>query len=260
MAIFELGLLEDTMLGTSGRIAGIVGWSLVLITISLPKQACANIVMPAANNATVQPTGPRPGVNGQQFFNIEGSANGNFASFGVVDFQSSPIDVQVTSLTLTLTQANAAFTHNGALVFYLSTDTTTNIEPISSPLIFNAFDPPTGLGSQLTPIFPLGTGAFTQVSDGTMDSFSFSPATAAVNYLDSQVAVGGSIRLVIAASDSTVAATYAGFSNTGFGPPQLTLVTLVPEPGTLGGASMALLAFAAGLARTRCPRSSRSRT
>ena len=108
---------------TSGRTTGILGWVLIVITISLPQQARANIILPAANNATVQPGGPRPGVNGKQFFNMEGSVNGTFASFGVVDFQSSPMSVQVTSLTLALTQANAAFTHNGALTFYLSTDT-----------------------------------------------------------------------------------------------------------------------------------------
>src|SRR5262249_46577527 len=108
------------MKGTSGLTAGILGWGLVLFSISLPRQACANIVLPAANNATVQPAGPRPGANGKQFFNMEGAGNGSFASFGVVDFQSSPMNVQITSLTLALTQANAAFTNNGALIFYLS--------------------------------------------------------------------------------------------------------------------------------------------
>lgn len=238
------------MKGTSDRIARILGWILLLITISLPKQAFANIVLPAVNNATVQPLGPRPGSNGKQFFNFEGVGNGAFSSFGVVDFQPSPMSIQVTSLTLALTQANAAFTHNGALIFYLSTDTATNIEPSISPLAFSAANAPTGLGTQLTPIFLLGTGSFTQVSDGTLDSFSFSPNPTAVTYLDSQVAVGGRIRLVIAPGDSTVAATYAGFNNTGFSGPQLTLAIPVPEPATLGGVLLAFLVFAAALATT----------
>jgi hypothetical protein len=103
------------------------------------------------NNATIEPAGPRPGVNGKQFFNMEGSANGTFAGFGVVDFQSSPMNVPVTSLIIDLTQANAAFTHNRVLIFYLSTDTATNVEPGTSPLIYNGADLPTGLETQLSP-------------------------------------------------------------------------------------------------------------
>jgi hypothetical protein len=223
--------------------------NLILITVSVPKQARANIILPASNNATVQPGGPRPGVNGKQFFNMEGPANGTFASFGVVDFQSSPMSLQVTSLALALTQANAAFTHNGALFFYISTDTATNIEPGISSLIYSVADIPTGLDNQLSPIFPLGTGSFTQVSDGTMDIFSFSPSAAVASYLTSQISTGGRIRVVIAPGDPTVAATYAGFSNTEFAGPELTLAA--PEPGTLGGASLVLLALTASLARAR---------
>jgi hypothetical protein len=207
--------------------------------MSLPQRAVANIVLPATNNATVQPGGPRAGVNGKQFFNMEGSTNGTFASFGVVDFQSSPTNVQVTSLVLDLTQANAAFTQNGALTFFLSTDTTTGIEPVTSPLAYNAASLPTGLGTQLSPLFSLGTANFTQVSDGTVDAFTFSLSPAAATYLKGQLMAGGRIRLVIAPNDPTVAATYAGFSNTEFSGPQLTLVT--PEPGTLGLACLAFL-------------------
>jgi len=221
----------------------------MLILISLPQTAPANIVLPAVNNATVQPSGPRPGVNGKQFFNMESLGQGTFASFGVVDFQSSPMSLQVTSLALALTQANAAFTHNGALTFYLSTDTATNIEPGISSLIYSVADIPTGLDNQLSPIFPLGTGSFTQVSDGTMDIFSFSLSAAVASYLTSQISTGGRIRVVIAPGDPTVAATYAGFSNTEFAGPELTLAA--PEPGTLGGTSLVLLALTAGLARAR---------
>jgi len=238
------------MKSIKGRTDRILGWVLFLITTFLPQQARASIFLPAVNDATVQSGGPRSGVNGKQFFNMEGSANGTFASFGTLDFQSSPTSAQVTSLTLDLTQANAAFTHNGALLFYLSTDTTTNIEPGISPLIYSIPDIPTGLGAQLSPAFLLGAASFTQVSDGTVDAFSFSPSATAVNYIDNQLAVGGRIRLVIAPADSTVAATYAGFSNTQFAGPRLTLVSPAPEPGTVGGAFLGLLGCAAGIRRT----------
>jgi len=240
------------MKGLSGQTAGILGLGLVFFSIALPIQA--NIVIPASNNATVQPAGPRPGANGKQFFNMEGASNGTFASFGVVDFQPGSMSVQIASLTLALTQANAAFTNDGSLIFYLSTDTATDIEPIGSPLIYSAADAPTGLGGQLSPIFLLGAGSFTQVSDGTKDTFSFSPSAAVIAYIDSQVAAGGRLRLVIAPGDATVAATYAGFSNTEFAGPQLTLVTAVPEPGTAGSTSLALFVFAACLAKAVFPR------
>ena len=38
------------------------------------------LTVEAFDNATVQPAGPRSGGSGKAFFNIEGSALGNFAS------------------------------------------------------------------------------------------------------------------------------------------------------------------------------------
>jgi hypothetical protein len=232
-----------------GALAGILG-SVVLLGMS-PEELRANIVVPAFNNATIQPGGPRSGANGKLFFNMEGSGNTTFASFGVVDFKSGPMNVAVTSLTLDLTQDNAAFTHNGTLIFYVSTDTATNIEPGTSPLIYNAADLPTGIGTQLSPLLLLGTGTFTEVANGTIDTFSFSPNAAVTSYLSSQLSTGGPIRLVIAPGDAGVAATYAGFSNNDFGGPELLLGTPVPEPGTLVGTTVVLLIFMIGRTRVR---------
>ena len=69
----------------------------------------------ATGNATVNPTGPRTGFNGTDFFNIESTANGNFASYGVLDIplSSSLFPGAVTginSITLKLTQNNSSFT------------------------------------------------------------------------------------------------------------------------------------------------------
>jgi hypothetical protein len=188
---------------------------------------------------------------------MEGSANETFASFGVVDFQSGPMNVPVTSLTIDLTQDNAAFTHNGTLIFYVSTDTAANIEPGTSPLIYDAADIPTGVGTQLSSLLLLGAGAFTQVTSGTIDSFSFSPNAAITSYLRSQLSTGGPIRLVIAPGDAGVAATYAGFSNTEFGGPELLLATPVPEPGTLVGTTIVSLIFMIGLGRVAAARTRR---
>jgi hypothetical protein len=90
-------------------------------------------------------------------------------------------------------------------------------------------------------LFLLGTGNFTEVSDGTVNAFSFSLSPAAAGYLSAQLLTGGLIRLVVAPGDPTVAATYAGFSNPEFSRPELTLVTPAPEPGTLGCVCLAFL-------------------
>jgi hypothetical protein len=225
----------------------------VILTCSLGELR-ASIVIPATNNATIQPAGPRPGVNGKQFFNMEGSANGAFASFGVVDFQSSPISIPINSISLTfnLTQANAAFTHDGSLLFYISIDTTTDIDPGVSPLVYDPSDTPTGLGNQIRPLAFLGGGRFTQAASGTVDTFSLGSTIVVAAYVAAQLSKGAPIRLVIAPGDDTVAATYAGFSNTEFAGPELVLPgTAIPEPGTLGSVAMVLGVLTVGLAKMR---------
>jgi hypothetical protein len=194
------------------------------------------ITASASDNATVQPGGPRPGVNGKIFFNMEGSANGQFASFGVIDFQFPTLLVNsLNSITLQLTQANAAFTHNGGLSFFLAENTTADIQPGSS-LAFDSTKLPTGIGTQLGTLHPLGTGTFTQVADGTADKFIFTFASldaATRNLILTDLANGLDLRVVVGPTDPNVAATYAGFSNNEFAGPQLQLdgtILVVPEP------------------------------
>jgi hypothetical protein len=214
--------------------------------------AQADFITSATNNATVQPGGPRAGPNAKFFFDVEGSSNGPFASFGVVDFQtpSGATIAQASALSLTLVQDNAAFTHAGSLLFYLSTDTATNIEPATSPLKYQVGNIPTGLGTQLDPKFLLGSGSFTGVpgnsGNGTVDTFTFVLSAAAQSYLTTEVNANGRIRLIVAPNDAAVSATYAGFTDTTapFAPPKLTILAVAAEPGSLallsiGGVSVA---------------------
>jgi hypothetical protein len=193
----------------------------------------------AVDNATVQVEGPRPGDNGKRFFNMEGNQNGDctvemvppcFASFGVADFDSDCLQIRgeiesIRSLTVTFVQANASFTHDGALHFWLTTDTTTDIQPSEEdPAIkFALADDPDGLADQLIPRFFLGDGTFTQVEDGHPDPFSFPLSRQAERYLVRQIRHHGTIRIGVSPADGAVAATYAGHANDEFSGPLITL-------------------------------------
>jgi hypothetical protein len=209
----------------------------------------AAITLTAFNNATIQPAGPRRGSNGKTFFNIEGSGNGAFASYGVLDFQiplGEPA-LNANILTIALTQANASFTHSGPSSFYMTTDTSTSIDPGSSPLQFPGPAP-----ALAYPRF----GTFTEVANGHVDDYTFALARGAKTYVNNQTTSGGMIRIVIDPNDTNVGATYAGATfNPATSRPVLILASgaaTTPEPATF------LLAIAVvgliGVARWQRPR------
>lgn len=192
----------------------------------------------AVNNATVRPDGPRTGLNGKRFFNIEGNSFGTFASFGVVDFDaaefglSGPV-VDVVGIRLKLYDAPAAFSTDGTVRFWLSEDTTTDIEPGASPLHWDATALPDGLGIQLRPVYLLGSGVYTKTALDTEFVYALSVPDAARSYLLAQVNSGGRIRVVVTPAEDGVAATYAGYNHSQTTtpparPPRLEL-TIVPQ-------------------------------
>jgi hypothetical protein len=202
----------------------------------------------AFDNATVQPGGPRTGDYGKIYFNIEGSNNNSFASFGAADFNSSNLAdangnmisgslTALNTITITLTQANASFTNPGSLNFYLVEDTTTSIQPNDHAVIFDATDPE-GLNGQLVPLHMLGSGSFTGTytptdTSGTGDTFTFPPDScsqldsATVAYALAVLSSGGTFRVLITPADPDVSATYAGFSDTMYNGLPVTGPTLI---------------------------------
>jgi hypothetical protein len=225
------------------------------------------ILATATNNATILPGGPRTGTNGKIFLNAEGSNNGAFASFAVIDFPliANPSVTSVSSLALSLTQSNAAFTANGGLSFFLSEDTTTSIDPGTSSLAFSTTSLPNGLGTQLSPSFLLGPGTFTQVGTGTVDTFTFPVPAAAQSYLVNRLDNGGDLRLIFAPNDAGVSATYAGFANTNSTTPGPALAigatVTVPAPASLvllglGLSGLAAFRVARGAGTNSCWRRS----
>jgi hypothetical protein len=172
----------------------------------------------ATASATIQPGGPRKGDAGKTYWNIEGKNNGEnskYASFGVVDFTptKSAAGGKLKSLTLTLTQSVPGFAKDGKLKFFLSGDTKTSIEPPAddqAPALKFDVNNAGGLAWQLVPLIALGNGAFKKVDTGHIESFTFALSPEAEAFLRSRLESGEKVRLVIAADDDDVAATYFG--------------------------------------------------
>ncbi len=183
----------------------------------------------AINNATVLPTGPRPGSSGKAFVNVEGREVPDaltFASYAVLEFDSSDFQItntviRVPSLIVTLTQTLAGFSSRGRMAFYVTTDLTTDIEPNEvNPACFFDFAEPNGLNGQFATTYLLGTREFVPVRTGTVEKFAFQIANASAveMYLKNQINTGGNIRIIIAPEfsnqDSELAAgTYAGYTH-----------------------------------------------
>lgn len=191
----------------------------VLVALAVaPTSSHAAYTAAARDNATIQPSGPRGGSNGKKFFNIEGNANGQFASWGVLDFNAADFGIgfqvtNVSNIKLKLVHAPAAFSETGSIKFYITEDTTTNIQPGTSPLIWDINFLPEGIGGQLLPRHEAGTGIYDEtfpaehlfVYDLVLDN-------AAKTYLINQINEQAPIRLVVTPLTDTTAATYAGYT------------------------------------------------
>lgn len=220
-------------------------WIRIVLAVSLAlalvagAQAQITVNAEAINNATVQPAGPRTGTSGKNFFNVEGNNNGQFASFGVADFSASSFGLtlpvsDIIGIALVLTEDRASFSRAGGINIWLSEDTTTGIEPGTSPLAWDASDLPNGLGTQLTPRHLLGSGTYTPTADGTVFSYTLSLTPTAKSYLISQLNSAGAIRILVSPADNDVAATYAGYSHISLAGPTLVLELVpVPDPASI---------------------------
>lgn len=182
----------------------------------------------AFDNATVWPSGPRPGPNGKRFCNIEGLNNGDFASYGVADFDSQAFGFErkvanINGFYVALTQSNAAFTRDGPIKFWLTADTFADIQPAKEPGVFFDTNDTGGLGKQLQPRVELGTADFLQGKSGQEDTFYFELPDDVKAYLVKVLNAGGVIRLLVTPEDDDVAATYAGFDHKSLNGPVLLL-------------------------------------
>jgi hypothetical protein len=248
----------------NGLLAAIIAFA-AFVALSSPKAEAGSVDASAVS--IIQPGGPRTTDNGTTlvnfFFNAEGSSNGSNASYAVADFSGLHLGItslsQLGSLSLTLTQANAAFTTNGPFGVYLSTDTTTNIG-LGSPLTFQSTSSPTGLGTQLNDALGNSLGTkfeFVEVANGHQGHLNLLPfvsglSAPAQSFLLNALDNGSDIRLVVAPEDAKVAATWAGVNNTsapGNNPPPILTATAVPEPSSVILMGLGIAAAALGLRR-----------
>ena len=202
------------------------------IAFALPTSAHAvSISTEASDNATVQVAGPRTGTSGKNFFNVEGSINGNFASYGVADFVFGvqPFTVVgINSATLHLTESNAAFSFTGPFVLSLDKKAAlSDIQPVTSPLNFDGVDPGTGadvIAGDLD-LLAIGGGPFVYsvTATGTVDNYALVLDAATKAEIISRLNSVGTIRLVVGTAANNLAATWAGFSNATLAGPTLDL-------------------------------------
>ncbi len=187
--------------------------------------------------STVRPDGPRQfdGALSQLFFNAQGSAGGNFASFGALRYDGAGIvadlDAQfgagqwaITDASLSLFQSNAGFTNNGGVEFLWVSDDTVDIETTSGVQF------PYSTGQFGTESF-LANYDFVEVGNGFEDVVNFGGA--GLTDLVNDILSGDIVSLIVNPTDANVAATWAGNDNNSNGPgPVLTINAVkIPAPG-----------------------------
>jgi hypothetical protein len=226
-------------ISTTVSVAALSG--LMCIAVDGNSASATVVSLEAVDNATVQAAGPRPGAAGKNFFNMQGSANNQFASFGVADFDLGAVPplgftaTDVTNVTLSLTQANAGFSAPGDVSVFLTDKTGVNIQPGSSIAFQAGNNGAAAVDSAFNPLTLLGTGNFGttgNVNSGTVDVYNLSFSGTGLDYLLTQLNTGGTLRLVLATTAAGTSATYAGFSNSNFDGPTLSF-TAIPEPASL---------------------------
>lgn len=222
----------------------------VAAAIGIPNVALRAASFEASDNATVQPGGPRSGSSGKAFVNIEGSSNGNFASYAVADFNFAgsglgPI-TGVENVTIELTESNAGFSANGPMSFYYTAQTGVDIQPGSGVAYQAGQDGVGSVGGSFGALTLLGSGTYDVTANGEVESFALSFIGDALAGFVDAVNNGTTLRLVITPDAAGTAATYAGVTNNTYAGPTLTFDTVtVPEPSAVALGMIGLAASAA---------------
>jgi hypothetical protein len=181
-----------------------------------------NVFQNAFDNATVQPAGPRAGASGKSYVNVENAGAGANASYNVLDYNDPTLHFSPLSAVGTINEVSlstvtgfpvSAFQHSGTFNVYVVDDSTTDIQPGTSPLIFDtAADATEGLGTQLGAKHLLGTISYdSSQPTGVFSSFPLTSTDAAtLAVLKADLNNGTKFRVVVTPDDSGVAASWEG--------------------------------------------------
>jgi hypothetical protein len=192
------------------RYRAILGFFALTTIPSLP--ALAEIKVTATKSVTVQPAGPRQGEAGSRYFNVEGSRNDRYASFGVLAFGLPKDGGQggdVKTMSLWLVQSIPRFARDGKVRFCLAEPHDRGTDPLPG-LKFDRKSP-NGVGTDAFKVLhPLGAGTFAKVETGNTDTFELKPNETGERYLRYRLKGGGTIVIVVVPDGEEVAATYFG--------------------------------------------------
>jgi hypothetical protein len=168
---------------------------LIAFSASSGVPALAGIEATATKSLTVQPAGPRGGEAGSRYLNVEGTKNERYASFGLLVFQLPQGESQqgdVKDLSLRLVRSVPRFAKDGTVRFFLAepvdrgTDTLAGLKFDESSL--------NGVGKDaFKASHPLGSGTFSKVKTGQVDTSKLTPDEAGRAYLRGRLKAGGTI-------------------------------------------------------------------
>lgn len=181
------------------------------------------------------------GAVDQAFFNVQGDDDA-FTVYSFTDFSSPGVSsafTDLTSVSLELTQSNAFFSANGALEFFVASDTrAVDLDDTARYITDGDNTGSEVVGSGFGTLYSLGTGTYTETATGDTDTFILTPDAAAEAFLISQINNGELIRIIATPGDLAVQATYSGAAP--FTPSMIAPVLnfegdgqLVPEPTSL---------------------------
>lgn len=225
--------------------------SVIATLLSGAMASAAVMSAEATTNATIRPTGPRtngtPAAVTTSSFNVEGNGNGANASYALADFSGASFSfggtvTAINSISLALTEFNAAFTAPGSYEVYLASNTTA-VSVGTTPNYMAGNDGSASVGSQQGTLTLLSSNTFTttgNINNGQIDTTTLTLTSSASNAVISAINSGSAFRLVVTPTTDATAATFAGATYTGTGSyagPTLNIdaaIAATPEPASIG--------------------------